>query len=58
MHSTRPRHEMTDLKHIKTRETLEASCACGWMLVAPEKERSMAQSNYDLHFARFCAERA
>lgn len=56
MPSTR-RHAMSDLKHIKTRGTWEAHCTCGWDLTAPESQEAMARSNYDLHYARYCAPR-
>jgi O-phosphoseryl-tRNA(Cys) synthetase len=50
----RPRHELSELKPVKTRGTLEAHCTCGWMLTAPASEEKMARSNYELHERRFC----
>lgn len=45
-------HALSDLRFIKTRGQWEASCSCGWALTAPEKQESMARSNYDLHERR------
>lgn len=46
---------MSELKFVKTRGQYEAHCTCGWELTAPESQRSMAESNYALHFNRYCA---
>lgn len=50
-------HKLSPLRHIKTRGTYEADCTCGWALWAPDTQESMAQSNYDLHHARYIAPR-
>lgn len=46
---------MSPLRHIKTRQTWEADCTCGWALTAPESQESMASSNYELHKSRHTA---